>query len=387
MILKRNNGTILIITLWILAILTALSVGVAGRMGLELKLAGYYRDNIRALYAAKAAAQRVIAEKEKNDDDPYSDFLGESWADDAELFKDYDMSEEFEKAENIFYSVSYDYKEDKDNEGIELYGMMDESSKININQMLSNPETGEVNEQIKQAVMNLLMDVCKLEEPDATDKVNALLDWMDSDTAARGSNFTEDETYYKDKGVANYCKNRPLDSLEELLLVKGFDISILYANRFEKERSKAEQEENRRYGIIDYITIYTEPAADGKTKVNINTVSKEVLEALGFRGDIGEPIADSIIAYRKGTETEEGQEYRPIRLEDLGKQLSNPIFGGRDLSLEEFNLVQNVKPLLTETSDTFRISATGKVSAVKKRINCVVTIKGSQPKFKYWSEE
>ncbi|MDP2943215.1 MAG: type II secretion system protein GspK, partial [Candidatus Omnitrophota bacterium] len=326
--LKRKKGAILIITLWILAILTILSVGIAGRMGLELKLAGYYRDNMKALYLAKAGIERAVAEKEINDTVSDADTLNETWANSPGLFDKKNPFGEGTETGNSYYTVKYTYKESKEAEGVDLYGMEDEASKININKIVSGDTVDTVR---KEQLITLLELICG-PDVDATAKVDALIDWIDTGSTAQGTSEDENSKYYPDMG-SGYCKNGPLDSIEELFLVKGFeDPAILYGD---KNQGKI--------GIIDYITIHPD---DGK--VNVNTAPREVLQALGFKDDF-ETIADKIIVYRN----------------DLGNSpITNPTIADPNglktilsLSPEESDKVDSVKLYLTATSTVFRINA------------------------------
>lgn len=362
--LKRKKGAILIITLWILAILTILSVGIAGRMGLELKLSGYYRDNMKALYLAKAGIERAVAEKEINDTTPDADTLNETWANSESLFNEQDPFHSYEPDEpkNSYYTIKYTYKESKETESADLYGMEDEASKININKIVSGDTVDTVR---KEQLITLLELICG-PEVDATAKVDALTDWIDTDDKVQGTNDLEDATYYPNMG-SGYCKNRPLDSLEELLLVKGFeDPAILYGD---KDQGKA--------GIVDYVTIYTEPV-DGKVKVNVNTASSEVLQALGFAQD----LANYIISYRNN------EDNPPIDKDNIGN-LKNESFYSRSFGDGEgAKIAQIVDNYLTTTSVVFRVNAYGRVNNARKHINCVVKlIPDSLYEIKYWNEE
>ena len=73
-------------------------------------------------------------------------------------------------------------------------------------------------------------------------------------------------------------KNGPLDSLEELLLVKGVDREILYGKE-------------GREGVINYLTVHS----DGR--VNINTASLPVLISLSPKVD--QAMAQAVLTYRK----------------------------------------------------------------------------------------
>jgi general secretion pathway protein K len=100
--------------------------------------------------------------------------------------------------------------------------------------------------------------------------VDALIDWLDSDDTVTGEEGAE-EDYYKARGY--HCKNGPLDSLDELLLVRGFDNELL----------------NERH-LRDYLTI---APTDGK--INANTAPVQVLYAvLGTKtASVAVPLNDS----------------------------------------------------------------------------------------------
>lgn len=364
MIPSAKRGTILITTLWILSILSLISIGVAGRMGLELKLTGLYRDDMKALYLAKAAIERVIYEKDKKDELPEADMLNESWANDKKLFDNIIIND----TDKSSYTVKYLYKESLADNGTELYGMMDEASRIDINKIIEN-DAPELNRT--RHLVNLLKNVCKLDENDAEERVNNLIDWMDPDDIRISPPDQNENEIYEGTGEAKYCKNWKLDSIDELLLVKGFDSAILYGGR---------DGEDKIDGIIDYITVYRD-GLDAH-KVNVNTAPAEVLVALGFP----ERLAKAVIDYRKHETTTGELENLPIVQTDIGfftgLQLDPP------MDQEEIDSVDAGIPFLTPISDTFRINVYAKVNRVEKHITCVVTAKsGARPIFKFWSEE
>ena len=62
----RNKAQVLIISLWILAILALLSVSIAHRVSLGLRLSRYQKERLKAAYLAKAGINIAIAEIEKD---------------------------------------------------------------------------------------------------------------------------------------------------------------------------------------------------------------------------------------------------------------------------------------------------------------------------------
>jgi len=90
-----------------------------------------------------------------------------------------------------------------------------------------------------------------------TDLINPLIDWMDKDDRPSGATGAEDASYYdKDYKV----KNNRLDNMQELRLIQGFDKKII-------QKLKA--------------AVTVRPSTNnGKTKINLNTCSIEVLMSL-----------------------------------------------------------------------------------------------------------
>jgi DNA uptake protein ComE-like DNA-binding protein len=106
------------------------------------------------------------------------------------------------------------------------YGITPEASKLNIN-TASEAE-----------IERLLMDVlAPMGVENVPELVAALLDWRDADDEQR-SNGAE-TLYYETCNPPYRAKNGPLDTIEELLLVKGFSAAILYG------------EDTNRNGILD----------------------------------------------------------------------------------------------------------------------------------------
>jgi len=92
---RGEKGTILIVTSWILAIVTLFAIGIAFRVGLEIKLTGYRLDALKARYAAKAVMKKAIIKNGKSTSRKVAgvDALSEDWANDEEDFKDAKIKE------------------------------------------------------------------------------------------------------------------------------------------------------------------------------------------------------------------------------------------------------------------------------------------------------
>jgi type II secretory pathway component PulK len=75
--MKNDKASILILVLWVLIILSLLSIAVSSHSSADIKLAKYEAGTIKALYLAKAGVARMIAELNKDNND--FDSLNEDW--------------------------------------------------------------------------------------------------------------------------------------------------------------------------------------------------------------------------------------------------------------------------------------------------------------------
>ncbi len=123
------------------------------------------------------------------------------------------------------------------------WGVVDEESKINLNKT------------DVQTLTNLLINVLSLNDEDAAKLAQALLDWRQYGESEITGFFSDD--YYSNLQYPYPKKSADYETLDEILLVKGMNKQM-----YDK--------------LINFVTIY------GDGAVNINTASKEVLEALGL---------------------------------------------------------------------------------------------------------
>src|SRR5262245_331513 len=91
------------------------------------------------------------------------------------------------------------------------FGVLDEAAKVNLNALLRIDPSGKTAHDILMKLPNMTEDVA-----------NAILDWIDPDDTPR-ENGAEGETYGA-LSPAYRPKNGPLDSLDELLLVRGVTV-------------------------------------------------------------------------------------------------------------------------------------------------------------------
>ncbi len=123
------------------------------------------------------------------------------------------------------------------------FGVIDEGGKLNINSMIALDPTGEI----------LYATLMKL--PNMTSEVaDAIVDWVDGDDVARATGAESSE--YSSLPNPYKAKNGPLNSLDELLLVKGVFPEMLYGGDRNRNGVFDEGENDADRGWSDYLTVY-----------------------------------------------------------------------------------------------------------------------------------
>lgn len=323
-------------TLWVLGLLVVFSLGVGRNVRAHLGFSSHLKKRVKNYYLARGGVEKGMA-LVVEDEELKSDNLTERWANSEADFRDIFL-------DGGYISLSYVLSgaEGKD---LVLYGVEDESRRININKVSAG------------VIRSLLERVAGVDKEEAIDIAAAVRDWIDPDDVI--STGGAEKEYYKKLDEPYECKNRELESIEELLLVKGMTPEIL---------SK----------IRDVITVYT------KGRININTTDSLVLYALGLNKD----FASRIISFRRGSDGKDGTEDDVIfnSAGDIGKM------GG--LFTEESTQLNSLisKGLFSVVSDTFRINSTGRERSVddspKRTITCVIRREsGERPEILWWREK
>ncbi|MCK4245338.1 MAG: type II secretion system minor pseudopilin GspK [Candidatus Omnitrophica bacterium] len=178
--------------------------------------------DLKTLYLAKAGINYSLFLLQ-NDEEELSDNLNENWAE-IEPF-------------NL-------------GEGKITVEIIDENGKININNLLS--KDGKI-DTTYEGILKRLFALLELEK----NLLPPICDWLDADGTPLPDGAEED--YYANLISPYSCKNDSLDTIGELIMVKGIDEEILY------DQGK---------GLVNFLTVTSD------NKVNINTASVEVLEAI-----------------------------------------------------------------------------------------------------------
>ncbi|MBE0575271.1 MAG: type II secretion system minor pseudopilin GspK [Desulfuromonadales bacterium] len=300
---RGNRGMALLLVLVVVALLTSLLTDLAFSTMVDMRLTETFRDSTRAYYLAKGGinAGRMILQEDRNK----YDSLDEVWSKGV-----------------INYPVG---------EGNVTILIEDQDGKLAIN--------GLVQGNSPQAIMidrfyRFLIAMEIEQQADPAELTAALIDWIDTGDDPYTEIHTDDQSlpvsgaediYYRSLPQDYRCKNGPLETLQELSLVKGFTPEIVKL-------------------------ISPHLAVNETLQVNINTASVEVLMSLDLQ--VSREAAQEIIDYR--------QSQPIVNVAQLEEVLAPEVY-------IVLKTLANLQQLGT-TSRTYRIEASALVNDGSRRL-------------------
>jgi DNA uptake protein ComE-like DNA-binding protein len=201
------------------------------------------------------------------------------------------------------------------------FGVEDEGGKINLNAILR------LGQQDQQRVREMLTKL-----PEMTEELaDSILNWIRASNNNSGENT--DDMHYATMGYA--AKHGPLESLEELLLVRGFTPRLLLGNDLNRNR-RLESQEDDLGGFLDpglsrYLTIYSRERnvdAQGQPRINLNDTDLATLWDR-LNEAVGEELANFIIGWRLNSQ-QQGAVRIQIRLSASDQTLSTALVWADD---------------------------------------------------------
>jgi general secretion pathway protein K len=259
---RRERGVALIMVLWVIAILSVIAFEFGYAMRTEIKIIQNFQEELQLYALAEGGVERAIAElvykhdsrvrtKRKTLKTEGSPSEKLEWVTDGRGYR------------LVFEGGSCEVR------------VIGEAGKININL---------VSEMLLRKVLTNLGV-----EGEARDiVVDSLLDWRDADDFYRLHGVEND--YYQSLPEPYNCKNGNLDSIEELLLVRGVTPELFYGRKTAL-LDGGEREKRNGVGLKDIFSVYA--LAE---QIDINSATLAVLRvALG----ISAGVADLIIKARE----------------------------------------------------------------------------------------
>lgn len=224
------------------------------------------------------------------------------------------------------------------------WGLADEQGKLNLNTAS------------RDVIQRLVVEVLGWGGAEAKGLADAIADWRDYGKHQAEGFFSDD--YYKSLEFPYEMKDEPFERIDELLLVKGVDRKIYDA-------------------LTPFVTVY------GDGRVNINTVSKKVLVALGLDG----VVADKVLRFRRGVDNVEatGDDHVFARTFDVAAEVTK----GVKLELNEVRQIDalNAQNMLGTESGIYSFTSHVLASdgGYKKSLSCVFS--AFESRIIYWYEK
>lgn len=353
---RRGSG--LIVVLWVAGLLGLLVSSFVFDARIEARIISYYRKRSKAEYIAKSGVELATMLIKKSSEAKASSVMvsdeDDPWHEDAL---------------KLSRGLAVRGLEHELGDGKIILDIEPEPARRNINSL-------GVNDMEKEQNLERILEVGGITEDTGLwpELIESFLDWTDQDNLSRAAG-AETEDYYAGLEHPYKAKNGPLDTVEELLLVKGYKPAMLFGGILGADEKSGkvltpvweDEEVPSMSGIQDLLTTY------GDGKVNINASTARVLMTLP---GVDEVVAGAIVEEREGTatdntDTEEDYSYRDVN--DMFARIP-----GLDPAIRQY---------VSTASTIYRITSVGDVGGVKKKVWCVANFNGKDLMILRWREE
>jgi type II secretory pathway component PulK len=296
---SARTGSVLLVVLVVVALLALGAYTFSEFMIVEAEATSAYGREVQARAAADSGVELAASLLSKRfDEHPQSYFNNPEWFGGI-LVKDSTGA----KGRSRFMVVSA-AESDTSNRTLR-YGLFDESSKLNLNTLVAWVAANTITAQQAETILTGL-------SPDLTVEIaDAIIDWIDTDQNPMQNGAELD--YYQGLNPPYATKDNKLDTLDELLLVRGVTPALLFGEDInhngvldpnENDGSASLPLDNAdgilQRGWSQFLTVYSREGnlkPDGEPKTNVNMSDLSALFT-AVSADFGEDVATFILAYR-----------------------------------------------------------------------------------------
>ena len=338
-----RKGSILILVLFVMVVLSMVAVSFSYRTGLETRLVRHQSVMTRLRMHASSAVAIALAQLMANMND--FDHSAETWHSHQPLNVERWLPEWSQDETGSPPAYVTDYQ------------VIDEEGKLNL--LFASSE----------ALEALGM---------SSGRIASLFDWMDVDDIAQAEGA--EDGYYQHLSNPYRCKNAPLEFLNELLLIRGFDFASYLGDDRDRGKRLSPSEADGlatdssdggdgelRPGWVDLFT------CKGDGKINLNTAPAAVLDTLPLSPE----AVGQIVGFRAFDETSSGVlEDHAFRSETDIDQLQGLTEADRDM----LKLVGRFR------SQHFRILVQSRYlpMQLEYRLDALVRMGGKRPEILQW---
>ncbi len=323
---SEDSGVALIVVLVVIVLLTVIVTGFTYEMQVEASAIENRDGELDAYLAAKSSiasgmsiltADLLDGNEEEVDANGFQDSLDDAWAEDSPPAQS--------------------------NSAAGTVSISDEGGKINLNALLFEQANGDVVFEGLLQVLQALFEERDLE----VDPIPALLDWLDSDDIEQDGGAEQD--YYSSLKNPISCKDGPMDSIEELLLIPGITADVFFGDP-----------ELKQAPLSDLLTVNGQAAG----WININTAPDEVLNAVMEMSSSKSVTVEQI---RERLENEDEGAFNNVK--SVQTYLDTPDIDPATLDTYQ---IGDTTQLFNVASDSFRIRADAQSGRAQIRIEAFV---------------
>lgn len=319
---EKRRGSALVVVLWVLLIVSLIVSMFAFEMQLEAKILTLQRKRFKADQLALAGVELARAmlafEKEENT-------TGQKI-----IYEDPWINEAVKITQGIPV-----YFSEKTGDGTVILRIDYEEGRRNVRNMTREE-------------WRFLFDQSGIPNTEWDTLLDCLDDWQDENDLHMLNGAESDDPFYKKRGYK--CKNAPIDTVDELLLIKGWSEEILYGTL------PGEAVKQPLSGIANQLTVW------GSGKINPNSAGTNVLSSL----KIPEGTIDAILEMRLGPDGEAGT---------------------ADDGLDEKDIAAlGLSDLFTLKPEYVSITSIGEVGAVQSKISCIFKLGEKEAVPLFWLE-
>jgi general secretion pathway protein K len=261
-----ERGIALLLTLLVLTLLVALILEFDAEARREYRDAAAFRDNFKATVLARAAVQAARGTLQQD------------------LAKDRKAGQFFDSSTDLWALPIREYAI---GDGLLTGQIEDERGKLNLNDLAAGGDA--IAKKARVQRVKRLFELLQINP----DLVDAIVDWVDQDETPEPAGA--ESIYYQTLRPSYRAANAPLQTLLELRLIKGMTPDIMAK-------------------LSKLVTVYPH---EGQSKVNLNTASLLVLQALD--PSITQSVASDIALARPFKTIQELD--RVSSFADIGKEL------------------------------------------------------------------
>ena len=293
-----RRGSILIVVLVVVVLLTLAAANYSARMTTELEATVISASDVQARMLADSGAEYIATVLANRSETGTG---GDNLLHNPDLFLGMTVAESENARARGRFTVIAPVEQDSSATMVR-YGLMDESAKLNLN-LLDKLNLDD--EQSRTLLMGL---------PYMTEEIaDAIRDWVDTDDTSR--DYGVETEYYESLSPPYTAKNGPLETIDELLLVRGVTPELLYgedANRNglldpnEDDGELSPPYDNAdgilQLGWIAFLTTSSREANvrfDGTPRIDVNNgILSDLYDDLEV--EFGEEVAKFVVAFRMG---------------------------------------------------------------------------------------